>query len=165
MPITVTPEQRATQLARERDLFADAIRDAAVRTGICRPDAAPTGPQLLQLADDLAIELEHLGAVTVAVAAKLRELGEEADGGLPSTRGDQLRALADQLESKTEAGKGATAPHCARCKDVGTVEEGDPEFCSGQLPCDHCNETQPTWPLEEWAAEEASNAAGQTPNA
>lgn len=39
---------------QERDMLAQAIRDAAVKAGIARADAAMTGPMLLLLCDDLA---------------------------------------------------------------------------------------------------------------
>ncbi len=39
---------------QERDMLANAIRDAAVRAGICRDDVSLTGPHLLMLCDDLA---------------------------------------------------------------------------------------------------------------
>ena len=50
-----------------RDALAKAIRDAAVKAGICRADVALTGPQLLMLCDDMATALRpndqsHRGA-------------------------------------------------------------------------------------------------------
>lgn len=44
----------AADLRCERDLLGKAIRDAAVRRGLCREEAALTGPHLLLLAEDLA---------------------------------------------------------------------------------------------------------------
>lgn len=42
------------QVKRERDLLAEAIRNAAVDVGIISPDVSLTGPMLLLLCDDLA---------------------------------------------------------------------------------------------------------------
>jgi len=42
------------QPSHETELLAGAIRNAAVKAGICREDAALTGPHLLMLCDDLA---------------------------------------------------------------------------------------------------------------
>ncbi len=42
------------QVKRERDLLAEAIRNAAVDAGIISPDVSLTGPMLLLLCDDLA---------------------------------------------------------------------------------------------------------------
>mgnify|MGYP006921420734 CR=1 FL=1 len=48
---------RASELKTERDALAKAIRDAAVKAGICRAGVALTGPQLLMLCDDMATAL------------------------------------------------------------------------------------------------------------
>lgn len=51
---TVLTDERIEQVSHERDALATAIRDAAVKAGIARADAALTGPHLLMLADDMA---------------------------------------------------------------------------------------------------------------
>lgn len=62
-----TPNASLSELKAERDALAKAIRDAAVKAGICRADVALTGPQLLMLCDDMATALRpndqsHRGA-------------------------------------------------------------------------------------------------------
>lgn len=42
-----------TETSKEAQLLADAIRDTAARLGICSPDAALSGPQLLLLLQDI----------------------------------------------------------------------------------------------------------------
>lgn len=46
--------QQLAVVTHHRDLFAKAIGDAAVKSGIARPDAELCGPMLLMLVDDMA---------------------------------------------------------------------------------------------------------------
>lgn len=62
--------------AEERDQLAAAIRDAAVRVGICRADACLTGPHLLMLCNDLVDTIEHQAAGESAAKKALRALVE-----------------------------------------------------------------------------------------
>ncbi len=55
---------RASDVKAERDALAKAIRDAAVKAGICRADVALTGPQLLMLCDDMATALRPNAKLT-----------------------------------------------------------------------------------------------------
>lgn len=54
--------------AQERDTLAQAIRDAAVRAGICRDDVSLTGPQLTMLCADMADALTTKAAPAAAQA-------------------------------------------------------------------------------------------------
>jgi len=48
------PADPAKASEHERDMLANAIRDAAIKAGIAREDVVLTGPHLLMLCDDLA---------------------------------------------------------------------------------------------------------------
>lgn len=52
--------------AVERDLLANAIRDAAIAAGIARDDAPMTGPMLLMLCHDMATDISNSRALIAA---------------------------------------------------------------------------------------------------
>jgi hypothetical protein len=52
--VTALAPASSGAVEHERDMLANAIRDAAVKAGICRDDVSLTGPHLLMLCDDLA---------------------------------------------------------------------------------------------------------------
>ncbi len=51
---SVAKNAKITEAEHQRDLLMKAIRDAAVKAGICREDADLTGPHLLMLLNDMA---------------------------------------------------------------------------------------------------------------
>ena len=53
-----------SRLRHEREQLAKAIRDAAVKAGICREDVPLTGPDLLMLCMDMGVALTANAAVT-----------------------------------------------------------------------------------------------------
>lgn len=88
---------------QQRDMLAQAIRDAAVKAGIARADADMTGPMLLMLCDDMAdcILAQQPAAVPVsellALAENMRNIALPRGLALVDTAHEAFRICADRI--------------------------------------------------------------------
>src|SRR5690606_14630581 len=98
---------------RERDMLAEAIRNAAVKRGIVREDASLTGPMLLLLCEDLAQEPSApvVDDAMVAAAQRARDLLGMAQMTPSGTRVTLHLTRAQQVHAAlTAALSGVSAP-------------------------------------------------------